>query len=230
MPPAVAAAHWEYSGIWSLHDDPSAPTTDLIDVACASIAAARKIDLSDLASMLPPNFGPLPNLWPGDHYRLLAGIVEVIKPQQIIEIGTSAGVSALSMRRYMPAGGKLTTFDITPWRKVPGTILNDDHFRDGAMVQLTDNLTTKAVQVQHRSLFEQADMILVDAAKDGIMEREFIKFFNNCTFRNAPLVVFDDIKTWMMLNIWRSLRVPKLDLTSFGHFTGTGICRWDRTS
>jgi hypothetical protein len=39
-------------------------------------------------------------------------------------------------------------------------------------------------------------------------------------------LVFDDIRIWNMLRIWREIVRPKLDLTSFGHWTGTGIVDW----
>ncbi len=35
--------------------------------------------------------------------------------------------------------------------------------------------------------------------------------------------MFDDIRVWNMLEIWRGIRRPKLDLTSFGHWSGTGL-------
>jgi len=41
------------------------------------------------------------------------------------------------------------------------------------------------------------------------------------------LVVFDDIRQWNMLKIWRDITRPKIDLTSFGHWTGTGIIDWN---
>jgi hypothetical protein len=46
----------------------------------------------------------------------------------------------------------------------------------------------------------------------------------NVRFRQTPIVVFDDIRVWNMLAIWHDLRWPKLDPTSFGHWSGTGIC------
>lgn len=33
----------------------------------------------------------------------------------------------------------------------------------------------------------------------------------------------DDIRVWTMLKTWREISYPKLDLTSFGHWSGTGI-------
>jgi hypothetical protein len=29
-----------------------------------------------------------------------------------------------------------------------------------------------------------------------------------------------------MIGIWRGIRHPKLDLTSFGHWSGTGLVEW----
>jgi len=40
-------------------------------------------------------------------------------------------------------------------------------------------------------------------------------------------VLFDDIRLWNMLDIWRSIDFPKLDLTSFGHWSGTGVVQWN---
>lgn len=37
---------------------------------------------------------------------------------------------------------------------------------------------------------------------------------------------FDDIRLWNMLRIWREIRLPKMDMTSFGPWCGTGLCEW----
>jgi hypothetical protein len=39
----------------------------------------------------------------------------------------------------------------------------------------------------------------------------------------SRLVVFDDIKLMEMVQVWRDLPYPKLDATSFGHWSGTGF-------
>jgi hypothetical protein len=31
---------------------------------------------------------------------------------------------------------------------------------------------------------------------------------------------------WNMLDIWYHLDKPKLDMTSFGHWSGTGLVQW----
>jgi hypothetical protein len=42
----------------------------------------------------------------------------------------------------------------------------------------------------------------------------------------APVLVFDDTRVRNMLHTWRDVRRPKLDLTSFGHWSGTGLVHW----
>ncbi len=38
--------------------------------------------------------------------------------------------------------------------------------------------------------------------------------------------MFDDIRLMNMVEIWNNLAKPKLDLTSFGHWAGTGLVSW----
>src|SRR6267154_1764063 len=49
-------------------------------------------------------------IWPGEHYLLLAALMKQLKPRRVIEIGTDTGMSSLVMHKFLPAGGKLTTF------------------------------------------------------------------------------------------------------------------------
>jgi hypothetical protein len=43
-----------------------------------------------------------------------------------------------------------------------------------------------------------------------------------------PIVIFDDIRLMSMVYIRRSIDKPKLDITSFGHWSGTGLVEWTR--
>jgi len=44
--------------------------------------------------------------------RLLKMLVEMIRPQRVLEIGTFSGYSAISMAEGLPEGGRLYTFEI----------------------------------------------------------------------------------------------------------------------
>jgi hypothetical protein len=64
------------------------------------------------------------------------------------------------------------------------------------------------------------------AGMDNKFEPAFAANLNTIAFEKAPWVVFDDIRDRNMLRFWRELDKPKLDLSSFGHWTGTGLVRW----
>jgi predicted O-methyltransferase YrrM len=217
--PRLNARQWERSLISSADDQP-APSDRLLDIAAGAVAAARTIPLDQLRERIdgPPWW---PEIWPGEHYRLLAGLVEHMAPRVVIEIGTATGLSALALAARLPAGGQVATFDIVPWREYPGAVLRDSDFDDGTLVQHIADLSDPAQFERHRPLLEQADLVFIDAKKDGDQERSFLKAFGSLDPR--PLMVFDDIRQWDMLAFWRGIDQPKLDLTSFGHWSGTGL-------
>lgn len=221
LPPPTAARHAEYSMLFSADDD-LGPSERLLDLALDAVRAARTIDLSAVGARIVG--GPcFTDVWPGEHYRLLAGLVEVMQPRRVVEVGTATGLSALTLLEKLPEDGRIATFDVVPWSQVPGAVLRPEDFAAGRLVQHVDDLADPAVATRHRSLLQEADLLFVDAAKDGRMERQFLTLFDGLAFASRPVAVFDDIRLWTMLDIWRGIRRPKLDLTSFGHWSGTGL-------
>ena len=43
------------------------------------------------------------------------------------------------------------------------------------------------------------------------------------THKKFRILILDDIQFVNMIDFWRKIKSPKLDITSFGHFSGTGI-------
>jgi len=197
-----------------------APSDRLLEVAMSAVSSARSTDLGWLSDRSRDR---IPCIWPGEHYKLLAGVVSVLRPKTIVEIGTATGTSALAMKSAMPEDGKITTFDLLTWRDHPSAVLLEDDFADGRLEQRSDDLSTPAGWRANADVLQRADLIFVDAKHDGHQEREFLRGFDEVGLLNAPLVVFDDIRVWGMLGFWREIERPKLDLTSFGHWSGTGM-------
>jgi hypothetical protein len=226
-PSPVAARHMEYSMVYSEDDSVSQPSQGLLDLSIKAIALARETFLDDVGSRLGGRF-PYPddlvNVWPGEHYRLLAALVQILKPQLVVEIGTAEGLSALSMLKYLPMTSRMVSFDLVPWSQYPRPCLSDADFRDGRLIQIIGDLGDPEVFNRHADLLSKADLVFIDAAKDGVLERRLIASFEKLPYESEPLFVLDDIRLWNMLSTWRDLRWPKLDLTSFGHWCGTGIC------
>jgi predicted O-methyltransferase YrrM len=146
----------------------------------------------------------------------------VLRPVTVIEIGTERGISSLAMKAALPVGAKIHTFDIAPYHQMKNPVLLQRDL-DDSLIQHVADLTRTETQQQFTRLFEEADFIFMDAAKDGQMERVFLQFFDSLSFKRKPVLMMDDIHNWNMLAIWRAIERPKLDVSSFAHFTGTGL-------
>jgi len=168
-------------------------------------------------------------MWPGEHYKLLAALVQTLQPKKVFEIGTYSGMSCLAMKEYLTNGAHITTYDVCPWDELaidPTQCPFQARDFDDKLTQKVQDLTVPSVQKAEKPLWEDADFIFIDAAKDGKMEYVFIDFLDSIAFNSPPLVIFDDIKLLCMLDIWNSIKHPKWDISSFGHWSGTGIVHW----
>lgn len=225
LPSPAQARHYQYSMLYSADDEEGQPSNRLISIALDAVKNAQEVSLRDISSRLnnPPLY---PDIWPGEHYKLLAGLMLTLKPKIVIEIGTYTGISALTMKKFLDPDAKLFTFDIFEWRTFKDTCLKKEDFGDGRLVQCIDDLTEPSVLEKYRATLENADLIFIDAAKDGSQEKKFLDNFERLQFKTKPIFVFDDIRVWNMLKIWREIKRPKLDLTSFGHWAGTGLVEW----
>jgi predicted O-methyltransferase YrrM len=209
-------------------EDTSRPSASLLDLALRVIDRARTIDLKDILARMVDGGEHTrhASTWPGEHYVLLGALVEVLQPKLVIEIGTAEGMSALVMKKYLPACGRLVTFDLVPWENYPNVRLTSADFADGRLTQHVEDLSAPSVFARHAALLREADLLFLDASKDGRLEQVLLDHLDGLTFAKSPLLVLDDIRHWNMLGVWRAIDRPKLDLTSFGHWSGTGLVEW----
>lgn len=221
----IPARHKEPSIIASADDEPTRPNKRLLDVALGAASRASRATFPDLdrrTSSEPRWY----ETWPGEHYKLLYGVVAELGACRAIEIGTSTGMGTLSIAQALAPGGQVTTFDIVPWREFRQTWLNEADFSGGRIVQEIADIAKPGAIGPFRELFQAADFIFIDGPKDGVTERQIIEALGSLTLDRGPLVMFDDIRVLNMIEIWRRLNRPKLDLTSFGHWSGTGLADW----
>lgn len=225
--PEGVQAHWCLPTMVMSTESRPRDNGKLMELALAACrAAARGVDFSDLAAR--PNCKVWLTVWPGEHYKLLAGLVRVLRPAVAMEIGTAEGLSALAMKKYMPVGGKVVTFDIVPWDQIADTILVQEDFYDGRLEQRLGDLGDRDVFEKHRELMESVEFLFIDGPKDNDFEWKLLGYLKTVRFRRPPIIVFDDTRLWSMLKFWRELPYPKLDLTSFGHSSGTGLVQWEQ--
>jgi len=168
-----------------------------------------------------------PEIWPGEHYKLLAGLVVAHKPKRIVEIGTFQGLSALAMKRSSAPGSELITVDIIPWNEIRDTVFSPSDFEGTGLRQVVGDLSDERFFSSFADTLSGSDLLFVDAPKNVIFETTLLRYLDTIQLPSTALVVFDDIRVWDMLRIWRGIRRPKLDLTSFGHWSGTGLIDWN---
>jgi hypothetical protein len=223
----LKARHGLPSALLSPDDEPGQPNDRLMELAVEVIRGCRTVRLPDYPDRFSPQVREYFYRWPGEHYRVLRALCDVLGVRHAIEIGTYTGLSSLALIPALPADGTLVSYDITPWDQVPGTALRPGDFTSGAFRQVLADLSDPVVTEAHADTLRRADLIFLDAAKDGVQERLFLENFERVGLKPGAVLVFDDIKLWSMLGIWREIRRPKLDFTSFGHFTGTGFVLWE---
>lgn len=212
----MCARHVISSSFMSLDDDEATQNF------CDYVTVVDALKFSAL-NRITPDF-EFANVFPGEHYRLLSGLVEIIKPDFLIDIGTYRGCSARVMLDYGLQDSQVHTFDIEDYRCFDWTVLTEADFVSGRLVQHLDDLIVSDVFDKHKTLLKQADFIMLDGPKDDIFEKTFLHMLKNIDYTGKPKWLFiDDIRFDNMQYLWRSIKSPKLDLSSFGHFSGSGL-------
>jgi predicted O-methyltransferase YrrM len=219
----VSTPHFELSLIYPLEEAAGSTSPDLVELGLRAARGAADIDLRSLHNRSPTASEYLSN-FPGEHYRLLASLVKCLNPTHVTEIGTYTGLSALTMLTTLGKGARLTTYDVIPWTEIEGSALHAEDFADKRLEQRLGNLADPQFYKQHEDVLLDSELIFVDGPKDGVFEPAFIELLLKTRRTKPALLIFDDIRLWNMLRVWADLPLPKLDLTSFGHWSGTGLC------
>lgn len=163
------------------------------------------------------------NVFPGEHYRFLQGLVQELVPRSVVEIGTFTGMSARVILDAATRDCQLHTYDLLPWSSFPSH-LTDADFESGRLEQHLDDLAIPSCFEAHLQRLNDAELIFCDGPKDGIFEYRFLKLLSGVKLTpQRRYLVLDDIRFLNMLALWRSIDSPKFDLTSFGHWSGTGL-------
>jgi predicted O-methyltransferase YrrM len=217
--------HFLPSYLLSLDDEPYKPSDRLIQLLLASVKLAWEDEMEDLQHRIQEPEKTFIRTFPGEHYRLLKAITKVLKPKTVIEIGTYRGLGCLTLKSGIGSDARVITYDIFPWEEIPGSHLRKEDWDESLQFRRKDLCNPEDAADEWNTLIS-ADLIFVDAAKDGHMEREFINLFYKVPFLRPPVIIFDDIRFPEMCMIWRDIKKPKLDVTSFGHWSGTGLIDW----
>ncbi len=196
------------------------PPDELVSFAVRAIQHAWLVDLDPVLKRRAGVATRLDRV-SGQHYRILAGLAEAWDAERVVEIGTFHGTSALALLTSSTVE-HLVTFDLVGWDHFEETLLCPSDF-DERLEQRLGDLSDPSVFAAQRDLLAHADMMFIDASKDGVFEPAFLKQLFALEPAQPQLIVLDDIRVLTMVKLWNEITLPKFDLTSFGHWSGTGI-------
>ena len=221
----VSSEHWRLSVISPPR--PTQPDAALLRFCLRAVSRAMDVSFAELGARSAGAARYL-ELFPGEHYKLLAGIVGCLQDEggqlPIVEIGTFTGLSALAMASQL-RNGKITTYDLVPWTSLQGdAALRAEDFSSGTIEQRLGDLADSRFFSENAATLSDARLIFMDGPKDGVFEYRFLRLLRAIPRTTKCLLVMDDIHVWNMLGLWSELDLPKVDMTSFGHWSGTGLC------
>ena len=209
--------HFEPSLIFA--PDEVGPSSFLMDLAAKAIpiAWAEKIEAVNPV-LIDAVFC---NTYPGEHYRLLKAIASILNPQSIVEVGTYTGMGSMALLQGQK-NGQVCTYDILPWQEFKTHLLQKD-FDAGKIIQILADLSIESEFDKNLEILNRAEILFVDAPKDGKFEYQFLALLGKLEPKENKLLILDDIRFVNMTDLWISILSPKLDISSFGHWSGTGL-------
>lgn len=155
-----------------------------------------------------------------EHYFFLASVGLQVKECKIIEFGTHHGRSAYTLyygNRINNNQNIITTYDIYH-------IIIDGIFDDTTIQYKIENLFDPDLREQNRDTILSSDIIFIDIAPhEGVLEYDMYLWLKENDYNG--IILLDDIYYGHgMQQFWDKIENQyKLDLTTVGHHSGTGL-------
>jgi hypothetical protein len=146
---------------------------------------------------------------PNEHYMLLSYLSYQYNNVNIFDLGSYRGFSAIALSSNPT--NKIISYDIDYFLDILDRPKNVE-FRIGDFFTELDILSSPLI------------MFDVDP-HDGEIEFEFIEWLSKKQYKGS--VIFDDIHlNSNMRNFWKNIKQDRIDLTEFGHWSGTGMVKF----
>ena len=170
------------------------------------------IDLTELSTLI--NDEEAKNYFldiPGrEHYKLLSYLSNEYTGEVILDIGTYKGCSSIALSYN--TDNKVFSFDIKDYKVITRVPSNVEY--------IIGDITSS----DYNSLLISSKLIMLDTFHDGNFESKFYYHLKNIKWKGT--LILDDIYlNDSMKSYWEGIVEEKIDLTKYGHYTGTGLVK-----
>ncbi len=150
------------------------------------------------------------------YYQWLASLVRIAKPNLVLELGNSYGLSTLMMFSELSDTASLISCDVVKQLDfIPPHVFNDSRLKFYFGNDLNLNIFGNNLPTGIDMLYIDTDHTFTQISS----EWEIYKQLCN----PGAIIVLDDIRMNDMVDFWNSLQYPKLELTEECHFSGFGF-------
>lgn len=102
--------------------DPRGPEKSLLEFTLSLLATAKEVDLSRvLRGREQSEDAALLDVWPGEHYRLLAAMTSPLPGSMVVEVDAYRGAGTLALLQGRSTS--VITHDVVPWFRIRATFL-----------------------------------------------------------------------------------------------------------
>lgn len=151
-------------------------------------------------------------------YRLLYYFANLFNDSIIIDLGTSNGGSAIALSHNKT--NQIFSFDIVD-RCQTSFLQNENNFENMPSFSNVDFIVTEDFR-KYLGIILKSPLIYLDIAHDGIWENILFELLIKYNYKG--IMILDDIHEFPELKkFWNNISIKKIDLTKYGHWSGTGL-------
>lgn len=157
------------------------------------------------------------------YYQWLACLIKLLKPKQVVELGSAAGISTIMMATELSKDSVLYSVDIDP--EIAWKWMSRDYPQ---VVKILGDDLDLSIFPKDCDL-SQTDIWFIDSLHTEEQLRVELKLYTPF-FKKGAVLVFDDIRIPGLDKVWAELPYDKHENTNPCHFSGFGVALYDTSS
>ena len=154
------------------------------------------------------------------YYQWLACLVRAVKPQQVLELGASIGISAIMMVNQIKDGIIYSVDDGSDYKEgLKHWEAFNREYKNVIKVEGDDldlSIYPKDFDIK------KTDILFIDTAHNGEQLQKELDLYTPL-LKKGCIVVMDDIRLPGMFEVWDKIKYPKLEITNPCHYSGFGF-------